>query len=565
MLRLLFRSLYNVFAAALSPLWWLLRAIRKPRGNWIRIVVRPRVVAFERPRPWWTRLVAAAATSQTTSLYAINELVDRVVDDRQIVGVLWVLPRLQCGWTACEELREAITRLIAADKRVTVALEQGGGNREAFVASAAQQVFMSPRAGLNTLGLKLQAHYLRPLLQKVGVHVEPFARKRYKTAVERLTRDEMSEPQREQLRAMLDRHDTVLTRGLAARLDGNEGQARAMFERGMLRGQDLVEVGFVDALAYPDELSDSLSNGNDPVRFIEAPRYIAHNKAKLFKRLRAKPYVAIIAVHGAISETGSPSAQRGAVVAALRRVRNDKRALGAVLHINSPGGSADASDLIHREVVRLKDKKPIVACFGDVAASGGYYIAAPCNAIVAHALSLTGSIGVVSAQLVASELLGKLGVTTEVLKTAPHADMLGIHRPLSSEERTILDRELDGFYSAFVSLVSQGRNLSEDRVEAIAQGRVWSGLDALEHGLIDQTGGLQDALNAARSLTGLPAQRTKSLETRFVWPRPFDQPPAPRARVLELFGADPALLDVAALAHQGHRALFVSVDLPTIR
>jgi len=211
-----------------------------------------------------------------------------------------------------------------------------------------------------------------------------------------------------------------------------------------------------------------------------------------------------------------------------------------VLHVDSPGGSALASDRIHREVLRLSEKKPVVACFGDVAASGGYYVAAPAHAIVAQPVTITGSIGVVTAKVVASELLDAIGVRTETLRTAPHADMFSASRELTDEEHDIIDRETAGFYRVFVDVVAEGRGRSAEEIDGLARGRVWSGADAYARGLVDRLGGLGDALDEVRRRTGLPERIARRLEPRRVRPRslevPAPEPPAAAALGPELRG-----------------------------
>ena len=550
MFRTLFRLLRNIVFTILAPFWFAARWFGRPKSKWVRIALRPKVVEFQRPEPRWARFMPFGRPVRATSLHRLGKLVDRICDDAAIEGVLIIVPRFQSGWTACEGLRDRIGQLRAAGKEVVVALEQGGGNKELFVASAADKIYMAPRASLMTLGLSVQAQYMKPLLDRLGVKIEPFARKKFKTAAERLSRDSMSDPQREQLQAILDGQTSALISAVAERFGGDKEKARAVFERGAHRADELIESGLIDGAAYPDELGVLLGSDDNPIAFVEANSYLAFKEAKLYAPLRRQNYIAIVSVKGAISESGSPSGRRLQIVSALRKVRCDKRALGAVLYVNSPGGSADASDLIHR-VVRLKDKKPVVASFGDVAASGGYYVAAPTDAIVSRALTLTGSIGVVSAHLTATKLLSDLGVRTEVIKTAPHADMLLPHRPITDAERTLLDGELDAFYEAFVSLV--------------AQGRVWSGTDALKRRLVDKIGGPQEAINEVKSRLDLPTRALATLEPRLVFTQPFDEPPPAQAFLSAAFGGGNEAFDLLSIARQGHRALYHALDLPKIR
>ena len=263
-------------------------------------------------------------------------------------------------------------------------------------------------------------------------------------------------------------------------------------------------------------------------------------------------------------------------IAALRQARRDKRVRGVLLHIDSPGGSATVSDSIHREVIRLKEKKPVVAWFGEIAASGGYYVGVAADAIVAQPATITGSIGVIAARLVAEDLLQGLGIRSQVIRLAPHADMLSPSRAPTDAERAILDREVDAFYRNFIALVAAGRGMTEAQVEEVAQGRVWSGRDAHRVGLVDRLGGFDVALAELQKRVG-----EGELELERIEPRRIDIPPAePFHQPLVDPRADPPLALLAALEglvqspHNrallelyagGHRVLPLALDLPQIR
>jgi len=478
-----------------------------------------------------------------------------------------VLPPLQAGWSVCVGLREQILRLRDEGKRTAVLLPRGGGHRELYVASAAEQIYVAPQATITLLGLSAQSHYVKPLLDRIGVEVEPFARKEYKTAVERMSRDSMSEYQREQVQALIDGHTTALLEALSQRIGTTPEQTRTLFEVGVFRGQDAIDARLADALAYEDELPSRLGleqTKKKKKQIIEADRYLAFKEAKLFRPLRRQPYIAVIAIKGAISESGAPMGRRASIVAALRHARRDRRALGVLLWVDSPGGSAEASDLIHREVVRVKEKKPVVAYFGEVAASGGYYVAAHADAIVAQPLGLTGSIGVVSARLMASQLLDRVGIRTEVLRTGPHADMFSPHRPLTDGERVLMNRELDAFYDSFVALVADGRGRPVEDIEPLARGRVWLAADAHRHGLIDELGGMDTALDRLRDSIDVPPRLRERLRPMVV--ASYRLEPPPPAAQLGLEGSVfEGVRDLALLLCEGPGVLYHVISIPRIR
>jgi protease-4 len=404
---------------------------------------------------------------------------------------------------------------------------------------------------------------VKPLLDRAGVEVEPFARKEYKTAAERLSRESMSEPQREQLRAVIDGHTQSLLEALSKRTGKDIEDTRALFETGVFRGEDAIEAGLVDAVAYEDELPE-LVGSDEKHPTVEASRYLAFKQRRLFRRLRRRPYIAVVPIRGAISESGAPTGRRASIVGALRRVRRDRRALGVLLWVDSPGGSAEASDLIHREVVRVKQKKPVVAYFGEVAASGGYYVATHADAIVAQPLTITGSIGVVSARLLAKQLFDKVGIRTEVLRTGPHADLYSPHRELTDEERALMNRELDAFYDSFVRLVADGRGRTVDQIEPVARGRIWLAREAHGLGLVDELGGMQTALVALKDRLGIPPKLRERVDPRIVVNFRLEPPPPAAVAWIDesILGT---IRDLGSLLAEGSNVLYHVISVPRIR
>ncbi len=563
MLRFLVRSFRNLLSVLVLPFWAIARALGRPKAPWVVVRLKPRLVEARQPLPWVRRILDASSARRTSSLAAVRRLADYAIRDRRVEGVAIVLPPLQAGWAVCAGLREQILRLRDEGKRTAVLLPRGGGHRELYVASAAERTFVSPQSTITLLGLSAQSHYVKPLLDRIGVEVEPFARKEFKTAAERLSRDSMSEPQREQLQVLIDGHTAALLDALGQRTGQTAEQARALFEAGVFRGQAAIDANLADALAYEDELADRL--GVDPKKgLVEAPRYLRFKEAKLFRPFRRAPYIAVVSVKGAISESGAPTGRRASVVAALRHARRDRRALGVLLWVDSPGGSAEASDLIHREVVRVKEKKPVVAYFGEVAASGGYYVAAHANAIVAQPLGLTGSIGVVSARLLAASLLDRAGIRTEVLRTGPHADLYSAHRPLTDAERALMNRELDAFYDSFVELVADGRGRPVEEIEPLARGRVWLAADAHRHGLVDELGGMDAALARLKADIDAPDRLRERLRPMML--ASYRMEPPPPAAQLGLEGSlFEGLRDLAIVLSEGPSVLYHVISVPRIR
>ncbi len=568
LVRVSWRLVTNLLRLVFVPLWILARVAARPRADWLVVKVRPRLVEVVSAKKAWMRLFPALRENVPTSLSALRRLARLAGDDPKVRGVAFVVPPLMTGWAGAQALRDVFAILQGKGKSVAVHLPDGGGNKEIYVAAAADRFTLAPQAALMTLGLAAESRYVRPLLEKLGVRFEVFARAEFKTALESAVREDMSEPQREQLEALLGTFDTELRAALAARPSMNEGKVDALFEAGLLRGEEAVEAGLVDAVAYEDELPRLVRDGaGAPEPLFSAGRYLAFHDARYWRPFWKAPHLAIVELSGAIG--GGRAAKT--VVAALRGARADKRVKGVLLHVNSPGGSATVSDSIHREIIRLKEKKPVVAYFGDVAASGGYYVGVGADAIVAQPLTITGSIGVIMARLVADELLEGVGVRTEVIRKAPHADMLSPSRPLEDAERAILDREVEGFYEGFVKLVAEGRSMDEDAVEKLARGRVWSGRDAHERGLVDRLGGFEVALDLLREKAGGPTLKPTLLEPRRLDLPPAEPPPQPVAGLaseVERALLDSVHPDAAALlqlVRSGQRVMPFAFGLPRIR
>jgi protease-4 len=248
-----------------------------------------------------------------------------------------------------------------------------------------------------------------------------------------------------------------------------------------------------------------------PLQTVPAARYLRARRALRFRPLRARPVVGVVEVHGAIVSRPSLGLARAAaeprVVAMLRAARRNRSIRGVILHVDSPGGSALASDRIHHEVVRLARVKPVVAYLSNVAASGGYYVASAAHLIVAQPQSVTGSIGVVAARFAVGPLLERLGVATDVVKRGKRADLFSSARRLDAGERAVYERELDAVYGNFLRVVAEGRGRAVADIEPLAQGRVYSGTDAHARGLVDCLGGLERALHEVRELVGRGGRR----------------------------------------------------------
>jgi protease-4 len=519
--RMLLRLFGNLLRALFAPLHLASRAARrKQRRKWVFLKLPEHLSELRGVEPAWRRLLAMRKRNQLTSLEELRELVEYLERDPEVPGLCLQIGSIGLGWATCESVRELLQRVRTAGKRVVCYLAEGGGNRELYVASCADRIVLVPWSTIGPLGFAAQSVYFKRLLSRVGVQVDVQATGPYKSAAEPLVLDEMSDAAREQQAALLGGLQTALEQALVESRKLQPETLETLFSRGFIGAREAQRLGVVDDLRYEDELRLSLEDGENagdrPWR--SAQGYLTESRFRIWRPLRDPPYIGVVNLSGTITDSKRSfrrSADRGSIVGAIRRASRDPRVQAVVLHVDSPGGSAFASELIHHEVERLAKKKPVIAYFGNVAASGGYYVAAACRSIVARSLSVTGSIGVVSAKPAISDLLERLGVNAQTLRTAPHADMLSSVRPLSPDEARVMNEHTLELYARFLEVVSVGRNRPVEEIQALAGGRVWSGRDARERGLVDVLGGIDRALDLARaSVEGLPPKQRDRLMLR---------------------------------------------------
>lgn len=498
---ILLRLIGVLIDVVLLPLRLLARRRVVRSGAWLHVTIDGRVVDFVgKPRFWQVR------AQRSFSLHSLSELVSTLQGDARVRGLLVTIRSMQGGMGTATSLRAILSRARAAGKEVVVYLPMGGDTKETYVATAASKIFIGPTAQMAPLGFRSATRYLKSALDRVGVEPQVFACGDFKSAGETLVRDSMSAPQRAQLERMLDGFHEALVEGIRQGRGLDVEAATRIIDEAPYFGEAAVRAGLVDGVAYEDEVPKLL--GLSSVRELsDAGLYLYRVKRPLFRRLLPKPCVAVIAVHGTITHTSGAFAgglsTDARVTRLVRLARASRRVRGVILHIDSPGGSALASDLMHHEIVQLGREKPVVACMANVAASGGYYVAAPAARIIAQPTTITGSIGVVAARLSLDPLLARLGVRTEILERGNGAALLSPMGPLDESGRAALMRELEATYQAFLGVVAAGRAMSIADVERLARGRVYTGKDALDVGLIDALGGFDVALEELDKL--LPA------------------------------------------------------------
>jgi len=434
-------------------------------------------------------------------------------DDR-IAGIFLDLTYVDAGYATMREIREKLVEFKKESGKPVIAFSDTYTQGTYYLATAADQVFLQPRGDLQYTGLRSEYMFYKGLFEKLDIDVQ-FIRgsnNRFKSFGEVFTEDHMSEANREQNRAILNGlWDEVQTAVAEARgLD--KARLNTIADSLLVRNaDDALKLGLVDGLKYRDEVLAVLHErmgvpADDELEFVSLSKYVRSFTPDDMKYSSTKGKLAVIYAEGDIMTGESSEHTIGGtdLSAAIREAREDSSIKAVVLRVNSPGGSGLASDVIWREVELCKQVKPVVVSMGDVAASGGYYISAPATRIFAERNTITGSIGVFG---IIPNMQGffknKLGITFDGEKTNQHADLFTVSRPLTEEEKRIIQGYIDDFYQGFTERVAEGRKMSVAQVDSIGQGRVWTGVDAQRLGLVDELGGLEAAISKAAQLANL--------------------------------------------------------------
>lgn len=437
--------------------------------------------------------------------------------DRRIEALLLRLDMLACDWAKAAELRDAILDFRRSGKKAYAYIEEGPDfDKEYFLATACDRVILHPTGWLGINGIGGHVPFFKNALDRLGARAEFEHVEEYKTAYNQFTEPGFTPAHREMMDALYgDIFERYVAAVAAARKRSPE-EVRGLVDRGFFQGAAAREAGLVDDLMYEDELRGLLRGGDRKLSPIASEDYARVSPAAAGLRTGRK--VALIyAVGPILGGEGVQGTIGGATLARwIRQAREDRSIAAIVLRGDSPGGSAVASDVIWREVFLAKKEKPFVVSMSDVAGSGGYWISMAAHRIVAQPQTLTGSIGVISGKFDLSGLYAKLGVTSEKVAFGREADVFSSFRPFTPEERKVLKGEILKTYEAFLDKAAAGRNMSRDAVDKAGRGRVWTGAQAKELGLVDELGGLTKALDLAKKLAGFAAEEEPRL---VVWPR----------------------------------------------
>ena len=458
------------------------------------------------------------------TLRSVTKQIDRIRKDDEVAGVLLKIEGLGIGWAKLQELRDKIIQLRSGGIEVISYLESGG-NAEYLLACATDRIVLMPAGMVGLTGLRAEVMFYRGLLDKLEVKADMYSVGKYKSAIEPFMRDNMSEAQKEAMNAILDDLYAQQIEMIAnGRDEIDAGLAANLIDQGPFTAEEAYQAKLVDAIQYYDELVESIEERAEEKAEVvseydkkstETPELTGFaGFMKLFSMLSSskkptsgegKPKVALIYATGPImSDAPTSPFTTGQVITpdvmakALREARENNDIQAVIMRVDSPGGSAVASDAIWREVLLTQQEKPFVVSMSDVAGSGGYYIAMAAGTIVAEPGTITGSIGVLGGKLNLKGLYNKIGLTKEVITRGQNANLYSDYGDFTPTERERLQKLLETIYQDFVQKAAEGRDKTESEIHELAQGRIWTGKQAKEIGLVDELGGLDTALTIAK-------------------------------------------------------------------
>ena len=494
--------------------------------------------------------------SKPSGLRGVLESLRKAKADPRVGAVLVVPAGLQAPlWAKVQEVHDAIVDFRKSGKPAIAYLEYAG-EREYFIATACDKIFLMPGASLDINGLATYEVFLRGTLDKIGLYPDILHIGEYKTAYNSLTEKGYTKAHREATESMTRDLYEQLVRGIADGRKKSEAEVRALIDEGPFTPDEALRVGLVDDLAYSDQIDDKARLPGGKLSRLESDDYGKVSLGSL--GLNKGPRIAVIHASGVIaSGDGGFNPLSGTVLGAdainkhIREARADSRVKAIVVRIDSPGGSATASDAIWRELVITRDEKkdrPLIVSMSDLAASGGYWIAMAAPYIVAQPGTLTGSIGVITGKFVTGGVYEKLGASIDGVSFGKHANLASPARPFTDEERQKVESMMQDTYDEFVEKAAAARNMAPEKLDAVAQGRVWTGRQAKAIGLVDELGGLDRAIAAAKQRAKIPAGSDVEI---VVYP--------PRRSVYEVlsegFGAEQSFWKVMALPGDERRAL----------
>lgn len=523
--------------AGVAALWRWRRRRRLPKAILLELDLHGPFVE-RAPR---MRLQRVLGGGDTTTVRGIVTALDRAKSDARVKGLVVRIGAPAIAPAHAQEVRDAIVRFGDSGKTTVATADTFGegasGNLSYYLASACAEVHVHPSGDVGLMGLRLEQPFIKRALENAGVVARIGQRQAYKNAPNMFLESGLTPQHRESLESLAKGVLGELVLGISSSRKRTPEEVERWFGEGPFTAAEAKERGLIDGTLYRDEVYAALTaKAGAQAKLLYLERYA--EKAKPRKPTRKAPTVAVIHGVGAVQRHGGGDSigRRGEVFdaaevsAALRVARREKSVRGVLLRIDSPGGSYVAADSVWREVEATRAAgKPVVVSMANAAASGGYFVAAPATAVVAEPLTITGSIGVFGGKVVVEGLTRRLGVDFDGVQTHANADMNSMVHDYTPEQRAHLERSLDRIYADFTDKVAKGRKLSAEAVQAIAQGRVWTGREALAHKLVDVLGGFEVALDVLKRELGEAAETRLRLRelpaSRSLWERLWAKPP----------------------------------------
>jgi protease-4 len=461
--------------------------------------------------------VARMFGADDSSLNSFLWQIKKAKVDKRIGAILLHIESSGAGWGKADEIRSAIADFRTSGKPIYAYMEYGM-NKEYYIATACDRVYVSPPGDLFIHGFAAEVMFFRGSLDKLGIYPDMFKIGKYKNAPDQLTEKQMTEAHREVMNSILDDLFNRLVETIAKSRNKSVEDVRALIDNAPFTAPQAKEAGLIDGASYRSEVENELKKrlgykDSEQLRITKASEYKEVSLESL--DLNEGERIAVIYASGAIgggrsenSPFGSQSVGSDTMVKAITDARDDAKIKAIVIRVDSPGGSAVASDLIWKAIEEAKTKKPVVVSMSDVAASGGYYIACNANKIVAEPSTITGSIGIFAGKSVMKGFYDWIGVSSEYVLRGKNAGLFRETEPFTPEERAKFEELIKhAYYDDFVPKVAKGRNKDREYIDSVAQGRVWMGSQAKEKGLVDEFGGLDRAIEIAKQLANIPAEK----------------------------------------------------------
>jgi len=516
-----------------------------PSRSWLEI-------RFEGPYPEFrpSSLLATLTMQDQPLLRELTGAIDAAAVDPKIVGLIARVDDFQAGWAQTEEIRDRILAFRKSGKKAICHMETAGefasGNLQYYLASAFDRIYLSPSGDVNLIGVMVEALFVRGTFDWLGIYPDMEHIGDYKSAMNMYTEKAFTPPHREMYESLARSLQDTLVAGIAAERHFTPDAVQALFSRAPLVAKEALEARLVDGLKYHDEVWDELKGPADKkARTVRLSQYLK----SVHPGGRGRKTIGIVYGIGAVVRGRSDSDAAGSFVMGsetvtqmMREAAEDDRIAAIVFRVDSPGGSYVASDQIWREVVRARGKKPVVVSMGDMAGSGGYFVAIPANEIVAQPATLTASIGVLGGKLDMSGLYNKVGVTKDHISLNPAADIYYDYQRFTPEQKKSQWKLLNRIYDDFSHKVAQGRKMKWEEVDRIGRGRVWTGAQAKDLGLVDHLGGMDVAIARAKALAKLKEDEPVRFE--------YFPPPRTLWEAITSRGEDNALLGTVRTLRQ---------------